>query len=135
MKIYPPSVKSIIRTNELICLDEGHLFNVINEERVESAKHAAFYPGDAPFVYGGVPELAGALCFFLTKAHAFQDGNKRTAAIVSLNFLNAHNKDLKYNIATSMDENSFAKLIEDVASNSQTKEQCIDWFKAHTVDL
>ena len=55
--------------------------------KVESALAAAFYPGDYPFQYGGIAKVAGAVCYFLTKAHAFFDGNKRTAGIAAANRL------------------------------------------------
>jgi len=115
IKVYPPPPQSIITTNKLICIDGENPFHVISNDRVESAVFAAFYPGEYPYAYGGVARLAGALCFFLTKAHAFQDGNKRTAAISALNFLNAHRIDITYPIATDLKSNTFAKLVEDVA--------------------
>lgn len=44
--------------------------------KVESAVSSAFYSGSYPFAHGGIGRVAGALCFYLDKCHAFFDGKK-----------------------------------------------------------
>lgn len=108
------------------CLDVG---------KVESALAAAYYPGSYPFQYGGVAQVGGALCYFITKAHAFFDGNKRTAGIAATTFLALNNYLLRYpfNIKTGKDD--FADIINDTAANTIGKEQIIDWFEGHKVKM
>src|SRR5262245_21535777 len=78
---------SVTVKQQSICKDKG---------KVESALGAAFYPGDYPFRYGGIPKVAGALCYFLIKAHAFMDANKRTAALASTLFMDLNGYELVY---------------------------------------
>lgn len=68
----------------------------LNTGKIESAIASAFYPGTYPFAHGGFAKVAGALCFYLVKAHAFLDGNKRTGALAAITFLNMHGLDVEY---------------------------------------
>lgn len=51
--------------------------------------------GFCRFQHDGIARVAGALCFYLTKAHAFYDGSNRTALIASLTFLDLNGWDPK----------------------------------------
>ena len=75
MKIKFPSVFDVIMVNEIVSSVKNQKSVVLNQGKIESALHTAFYPGTEPFEHGDVARIAGALCFYLTKAHAFQDGN------------------------------------------------------------
>jgi death-on-curing protein len=96
MKIVIPSVDSIIRTNKFCSEMNGQQSVVLSKGKIESALHTAFYPGSEPFQNGGIAKLAGALCFYLTKAHAFQDGNKRTATYAAVLFMQSNGWDLQF---------------------------------------
>jgi adenine deaminase len=74
----------------MICEEQSNPHAVIREGGIDSAIHSAFYPGLPPFQHGGIAKLAGALCYYLTKAHAFMDGNKRTAALVAVSFSSSY---------------------------------------------
>lgn len=71
----------VVRLNEIICLEAGNTPQCYGVGKVESALHSAFYPGSVPFVHGGIAKVAGALAYYLVKAHAFFDGNKRTHSL------------------------------------------------------
>lgn len=96
MKIIIPSVESIIRTNKFCSDMNGQQSVLLDRGKIESALHTAFYPGSEPFQNGGVARIAGALCFYLTKAHAFQDGNKRTATYAAVMFMQTNGWDLQF---------------------------------------
>ena len=91
---------------------------VLDKGKIESALHTAFYPGSEPFQNDGVARLAGALCFYLTKAHAFQDGNKRTAYVLMRLILKRNrldievDQDIKYDfvISAAKGELTFDKI-------------------------
>ena len=102
--------------------------------KVESALAAAFYPGDYPFQYGGIAKVAGAVCYFLTKAHAFFDGNKRTAGIAAATFMHLNGFNLAYPIDAKKNINEFATRIDDAAANRLSKEELIKWFEKHKVN-
>lgn len=69
--------------------------------------------------------------FLLCMAHAFEDGNKRTAWIASVNFLRANNLILQYPIDKKKKYSALADLVEACADNKKTIDQMKDWFDYH----
>lgn len=94
--IVQPTLESVIEVNRIVCSEAGNPHQCLDSNRIESAISSAFYPGTYPFSHGGLAKVAGALCFYLVKSHAFLDGNKRTGALVAITFLNMHGIDLEY---------------------------------------
>jgi death-on-curing family protein len=127
------TVDHVIAINKIIVANEKQRHVCKDPGKVESALAAAFYPGNYPFQYGGIACVSGALCYFLTKAHAFFDGNKRTAGITAVTFmaLNQHSLCYPLNIKTGLNE--FADIIDNVAASKITKDQLIKWFDSHKV--
>ena len=64
MKIKLITLTDVLQINEAICFEVKQKSGCMDKTKVESALGAAFYPGDYPFYYGGIPKVAGALCFF-----------------------------------------------------------------------
>jgi death-on-curing protein len=130
-KIELLTVSQIIDLNKHIVAIERQKHVCLSEEKVDSAVAAAFYPGDFPFRYGSIAKVAGALCYFLTKAHAFLDGNKRTAGIAATILMEINGFGLIYPFNEKKDINKFADIIDDTASSKVTKDQLIEWFDRH----
>jgi death-on-curing protein len=97
-----------------------------------SALHSAFYPGSHPFAHGGLAKVAGALCFYLIKNHSFTDGNKRTAVLTALTFLNQNGLDLKY---PKTGKTSFAEVVDSCAAGKVSQDELKDWFEKHKVRI
>ena len=71
------SLKDLIDINSAICMDVGQESVIINKNNLLSALSVQQWYDD--------PELlASALIRSLTIGHGFQDGNKRTAAVVGM---------------------------------------------------
>lgn len=71
------------------------------------------------------------MCFYLTKAHAFLDGNKRTASLSAILFMNSNGWDLVY---PENDENEFtelAKIINKATASEISKDDLMYWFENH----
>jgi death-on-curing protein len=135
MKIKVPTVENVIQTNKYVCNEKEQASQLLDRGKIESALSTAFYPGSEPFENGGVARLAGALCFYLTKAHAFLDGNKRTATLSAVLFMNSNGWDLIY---PENDEDEFTeltKIINQATASEITKDQLIDWFENHKIIL
>lgn len=133
--ILQPTVETIIELNQTICLEGDNPHQCLDRGKIESAISSAFYPGVYPFVHGGLAKIAGALCFYLVKAHAFLDGNKRTGALTAITFLNLHNLDLKYPLNLKKDVNALAQIIDDCAASKISQEELKIWFEKHKVNL
>lgn len=125
------TVEQVIGINKQVVSQQQQKHVCLNEEKIDSALAAAFYPGDFPFRYGGIAKVAGALCYFLTKAHAFLDGNKRTAGISAAIFMELNGYQLIYPWDLKKDINKFADMIDQTAANHVSKDELIEWFDHH----
>ncbi len=130
-----PDTQQVVAANKYICEQDGNPHHCYGIGKVESAIHSAFYPGTYPFVAGGLARVAGALCFYLVKSHAFMDGNKRTGALVGIAFLNENGWDLAYPVDQAKNYDALAEVIENCASGHVTKDQLMEWFDTHKVAL
>jgi death-on-curing protein len=84
------------------------------------------------FVYAdsiGLPRLAASYAFDIARNHAFIDGNKRTALVISEGFLRVNG--LK--IVSSPEEKYFTFL--HLADGSVTEDGLTAWFTEHAVLL
>ena len=135
MKILIPTADQVIALNKYLCEEQGNPFQVLEKGRVESALHTAFYPGQYPFSTGGVAKIAGALSFYLVKAHAFMDGNKRTGALTAINFMNLNGWDLSYPDKEENGKTALANIIEKCAASVISKDDLVEWFDQHKVKL
>lgn len=131
MKIKLLSLNDILEINQEICITVNQQSICMDKRKIESALGAAFYPGDYPFQYGDIPKVGGALCFFLIKAHAFMDANKRTAALAATLFMDLNGYELIYPLQIKSGVTAFTEVIEKTASSHMSKDQLIIWFDHH----
>lgn len=135
MKVIIPTVESIIRTNKFCSDMNGQQSILLNKEKIESALHTTFYPGSEPFQNGGIARLAGALCFYLTKAHAFQDGNKRTATFAAVLFMQSNGWDLQFADNDEAQFSDLAQIVIKATASEITKIELMDWFETHKIRI
>src|SRR3990167_7376802 len=131
MKIKLLSFYDILEINQEICVTVKQQSVCMDHTKIESALGAAFYPGDYPFQYGGISKVAGALCYFLIKAHAFMDANKRTAALAATLFMDLNGYELIYPLKIKSGITIFTDVIEKTAASHMSKDQLIKWFDDH----
>ena len=67
-------------------------------------------------------ELGAAYAFGIAKAHAFVDGNKRTALVSSLTFLLANGVHVRHGT------NETVRAIEDLARDAMSEGEFADWL-------
>ena len=84
-----------------------------------------FYEGATSF-----HELAARYAIALVKAHAFRDGNKRTALLSIRVFLKANNRTFDYG---SFDEEA-AEMMIDIATDAVDLEEVTAWIRRNTKD-
>jgi death-on-curing protein len=135
MKIIVPTVDQIITLNKYLCEQQNNAFAVLDKGKVESAIHTAFYPGSSPFKEGGIAKIAGALCFYLVMAHAFMDGNKRVGTLTAINFMNLNGWDIQYPESEDNGKSALANIIEKCAASEASKEEVIEWFEQHKIQI
>ena len=133
MKIFIPTSDQIVENNKKICLEEGNPFAVLDKGKIESSIHTALYP-HSRLKFINIAHIADALCFYLTKAHAFVDGNKRTAVLSSISFMRVNGWDLQYPKAEENGCSAFANMVDRCASGEIDKEELVAWFELHKVN-
>ncbi len=130
-----PTSKTVVEINKFLCQEGGNPHHCYDIGKVESAIHTAFYPGSYPFAAGGSAQIAGALCFYLVKGHAFMDGNKRTGALVAMTFLENVGWSLQYPFNEETGEDALADIIDRTASGIISKEELMKWFDTHKIRI
>jgi death-on-curing protein len=128
------TAEAVVRINKKLCLAEGNPVHCYDIGKVESALFTAFYPGSYPFQHGVVAKLAGAVCFYICQAHAFEDGNKRTAAIAAETFAKYNGLTFVFPETVKPHGNTaLAQLILNIADEKvkTSKEETIAWFDQH----
>ena len=83
------------------------------------------------FHYQGVRslyELAALYAVALVEAHAFQDGNKRTALLAIRAFLRANDMDFDYG---AYDEEA-AEIMTGIATGEVVRDDLVEWIRANT---
>jgi len=130
-KIKLMTASHVMEINRIVCSEQNQQSTCFDRGKVESALGAAFYPGSYPFQNGGIAKVAGALCFFLIKAHAFLDGNKRTAALAFTVLLDINGWEISYPMSLETNTNDFSDIIEQCAVSLVSKEDLMHWFDQH----
>lgn len=133
MRIKTLNADFVVMTNKKVCALHGHKHICAHPEKIESALHSAIYPGQFPFVHGGVVEIGAAMFFYIIKAHVFFDGNKRTALVCAIVFIESNGWTLKYPISHT--RNDLAQLADDCAANVVNLDGVKEWFRTHKVKI
>jgi death-on-curing protein len=76
-----------------------------------------------------LPRLAASYAFGIARNHAFIDGNKRTALVVSEGFLRVNG----FKVVSTPEEKYFTFL--HLADGSLSEEELTAWFTSHAVPL
>ncbi len=74
-------------------------------------------------------ELAAAYAFGIAKAHAFVDGNKRTAFVTAVTFLRLNGQGFRPDPAEGV------RMMEDLASGEVSEEAFAKWLRKGAVPL
>ncbi|WP_161884272.1 type II toxin-antitoxin system death-on-curing family toxin [Deinococcus alpinitundrae] len=113
--------------DELLTLFSGSA-GMRDQGALESALHQPHGSYFGQESYPGPLAQAGAYLFYVASAHAFIDGNKRTAAALAVGWLRAH----RIGIA---DENGFVELTLQVARGELDVQAVINTLSDLTVVL
>jgi len=124
-------LENILEINQEVCVAVRQKSVCMDRDKVESALGAAFYPGNYPFYYGGIPRVAGALCFFMIKAHAFMDANKRTGVLAATLLMDLNGYEVHYPLRVAGGVTAFTNIVEKVAASEISKDELIEWFDVH----
>jgi len=126
------TVDEVIQINRQVCALYNQSYQLLDRSKLESAlRSGAFYRDvNGRYIHGGVLRIAGALCYKIAQSQVFMDGNKRTAAISTKEFLAMNGFELRYPKGALVD------LILDFAEPQGAPACDIDgaknWFEVHS---
>ncbi|HVY62028.1 MAG TPA: type II toxin-antitoxin system death-on-curing family toxin [Planctomycetota bacterium] len=115
----------VIAIHEMLIERYGGSAGLRDRDLLDSAvtmPQAAF---GGQFVHADVFEMAAAYLFHISRNHAFVDGNKRTAAVAALDFLDLNGYVLKAS------GRAYEELIVDVAQGKTAKSTAAEFFRKH----
>lgn len=105
------SLEQIIELHDALIEKFGGLQGIRERGLLESAVAAPMMAVFGEELHKTIYNKAAAYLFYITKNHAFLDGNKRTATAASLAFLRANGKSTKY------DADEFLEFVVSVAES------------------
>lgn len=124
--------QDVVEINRRLCLRDNNPHHCYGIGKVESALHSTYYPGEPPYKHGGIVSVAAAMAYYLNQAHAFVDGNKRTAMTSALVFMNENRWTLDY---PRDPVDTLAELIEGCAAGEIGMDEMKEWFESNKVAL
>ncbi len=104
-------------------LHEGGLAGVRDIDLLVSAVMMPQQQFGGAYLHGGLAAMAAAYLYHICQNHSFHDGNKRTAALSALLFLDA-------NGVTSLPESDeLERVTLSVAASETNKDQLTEWMR------
>lgn len=121
------NVDNVHRLHELTVLNHGGSTGIRDSGLLDAAVAMPMQSFGGEYLHEGVAAMAAAYLFHICQAHAYVDGNKRTAALASLIFLAANGVD------PLPEAEGLEKATLDVASGAMSKGELVEWFQAQVV--
>jgi death-on-curing protein len=112
---------------EVLGLDGQTIARVANIPLAESALHAPFASFGGEDFYPEPIEKAGVLCSRLVRNHPLPDGNKRTAYLAMLIFLEINGITWQ-----PPGETERVLAVEALAASTMTEAEFTNWLREHT---
>jgi death on curing protein len=122
------SKKAVLALHSAQLAEHGGSDGTRDETLLDSAlakPHNVFAYADQPDIF----QLAASYAFGIARNRAYVDGNKRTALVVSLTFLDRNGWDI---VATK--ESVYFTFLH-LADGSLTEDELTAWFTQHAVPL
>jgi death on curing protein len=122
------SKRAVLAMHSEQLAEHGGSDGIRDETLLDSAldkPHNVFAYEEAPDIF----RLAASYAFGIARNHAFIDGNKRTALVVSITFLDRNGWDI---VATK--EDLYLTFLH-LAEGTLKEASLADWFRNHAVPL
>ena len=106
--------------------NDGGLAGILNTGALESALRSPLQTFSGAYLNPDIYHMAAGLLISLSKNHAFLDGNKRTAIVVTCIFLEFNGYRL------TIPETELVPFVLDIVENKINKEQLVAYLKWYT---
>ena len=117
------SVDDVLAIHEDTIANEGGLAGIRDPGLLESAVLMPQQQFGGEYLHDGLPAMAAAYLFHIAQNHAFHDGNKRTAALSALVFLEVNGVELL------PEPDALERTTLAVAASRCRKEELAQWMR------
>lgn len=121
-------LEDVIETHDIqLSLHGGGRTGIHNEAILRSAINMPRAGIGGIYFHRDIFEMAAAYLFHIANNHGFNDGNKRTALAVAIDFLGFHDIDIE---ATSQEVLELSiRVVEGSKTPQETKEMAAEFFR------
>lgn len=123
-----PTLEQICEVNRTMIDKFGGIFyepdNLLNRNSLEYILIAIEFPVGGTQLYPTVKDKAAALANTIVAGHVFNDGSKRTGALITWQFLNSNQKPVFI-------DNTVEELLLDMAEGKAGYEEMLNWLHNH----
>lgn len=117
------AVADVLLIHENTIHHEGGMAGLRDPGLLESAVLMPQQQFGGEYLHLGLAEMAAAYLFHIAQNHAFHDGNKRTAAMAALIFLDANG------VTRLPAPDELERMTLAIAAGEATKSQLIEWMR------
>lgn len=118
-------IENVLMLHEDTLAADGGAPGLRDRGMLESAVSMPEQTFGGEFLHVGIPAMAAAYLFHICQAHAFVDGNKRTATLAMLTFLDLNG----YSFGATQDE--LVATVTALADGSLSKDDVTRWVSGH----
>lgn len=117
------AVADVLLIHENTIHHEGGMAGLRDPGLLESAVLMPQQQFGGEYLHPGLAEMAAAYLFHIAQNHAFHDGNKRTAVMAALIFLDANG------VTRLPAPDELERMTLAIAAGEATKSQLIEWMR------
>ena len=119
------SKQQLIAIHEQIVLATGGLTGIRDEDLLDAAIAAPWQTFGGNELFPSLEEKAARLGYGLASNHPFIDGNKRIAAVATLEILSLNGVNLSYS------QSELSDIFLEVASGQSDQGVLLEWIRRH----
>lgn len=119
--------EQVVSLNLRAITKDGGTHGILNRGLLSSAVAMPQASFEGRYLHDSMAAMAGAYLYHICQAHAFHDGNKRTAVLAAVVFLDLNGYDLE------VDDDAFEELVVSVATHKAGKDRVTAFIKGHMV--
>lgn len=105
----------------------GGKHGILNPDALDAAIHMPQQTQEGQYLHSTIYEMAAAYVYYLVLDHAFVDGNKRTARMTMVTFLELNGLEI------TVSEDETVKVLLSIENKTITKQQAAEWLENVTV--
>ena len=117
------NVADVLTIHENTIRHEGGMAGLRDPGLLESAVLMPQQQFGGEYLHPGLAEMAAAYLFHISQNHAFHDGNKRTAVLAALIFLDVNG------VSSLTPPDELEEMALAVAAGKATKDELIAWMR------